>query len=135
LVPDERAMEHAFVDYRPVWEGPFAGCNVMVDLAIFIGEYLIAQRPRLRWICSLDCLKYHKRKEISNLGRPCIGGFPLDQWTIDVFQMGDAGLRSAKKRSGSRRARLLFRQHLMIEVCRQALEVADAPDDGTPFIF
>jgi hypothetical protein len=135
LVPDEVAMRNALNDCQPAWEGHFAGCNVMIDLAIFIGEYLITQRPRLRWICSLDCLKYHKRNEISNLGRPCIGGFPLDEWTVDVFQIWEGGLLGSKKRSESRRARLRFRQHLMIEICRQALKVADAPDDGTPFIF
>ena len=57
MVADYIATLKAFAHYQPPWEGPLAGCNVMVDVAIFIGEYLIAQRPRLRWICALDCPK------------------------------------------------------------------------------
>jgi hypothetical protein len=38
-----------FGAYQPRWEGAFAGYNVMIDIAIFQGEYLIVKRPRLRW--------------------------------------------------------------------------------------
>ena len=34
-------------NYQPRWEGAYAGYDVMMDLGIFLGEYLIAKRPRL----------------------------------------------------------------------------------------
>jgi hypothetical protein len=135
LVPDEDATNKAFHFYRPAWEDSFACCTVMVDLAIFIGEYLIAQRPHLRWICSLDMLKYHKRREISNLGRPAIGGFPHAPWSSDVSQMGSGNLLEAKSRSQDSHARLLLDPENTIKVCQQVLRMADWLDDGEPFIF
>jgi hypothetical protein len=136
LVPDVDAMENAYANYRSAWNGPFSGCNVMLDLAIFVGEYLISQRPRLRWICSLDCLKFFKREEISNFGRPRVGGFPLELWTVDVFQMGMGCLIDANIRLRGRGERLLLRRHIMIESltkrCRQAVNAADEPEDGAP---
>src|SRR5580704_1000655 len=49
LIGDEPGVMTIFETYQPAWVGEYAGYNVMVDVGIFIGEYLIAKRPQLCW--------------------------------------------------------------------------------------
>jgi hypothetical protein len=39
----------SYFTYEPSWTGDNAGCNVLFDTGTMIGEYLIANCPRLRW--------------------------------------------------------------------------------------
>jgi hypothetical protein len=127
-------MRNASGYYQPAWEGALAGCNVMVDLAIFIGEYLIAQRPRLRWICPLDCPKGLVLEDVPDFGRPHIGGY-VHPWRTNLFQMGMGDLLTARMRSEIGHNLMTTQRNVVIENCEQCLKMADAPDDGKPFIL
>jgi hypothetical protein len=39
----------SFFTHKPEWVGPRLGLNVILDLAIFIGEFAISESPGLRW--------------------------------------------------------------------------------------
>ncbi len=134
LVADIGAMRSAFFNNSPAWEGPFAGCNVMLDLAIFFGEYLIAQRPRLKWICPLDCPKGLEPEDVPDFGRPHIGGF-VHPWRVNVCQMGRGDMLTARKRSEIGHDLMSTQRNVVIKKCEQVLKMADAPDDGKPYIF
>jgi hypothetical protein len=61
--------------YRPTWNNLYAGFNVMIDIGIFQGEYLIARRPQLVW-------EMYRRRDIEpstfdseHFRKPCLGGF------------------------------------------------------------
>jgi hypothetical protein len=49
LIADEPNCQTIFASYQPRWEREHAGYNVIIDLGIFLGEYLITKRPRLFW--------------------------------------------------------------------------------------
>ena len=49
LLGDESDRMTIYCSYQPRWEGAYAGYNTMLDLGIFLGEYLIAKRPKLYW--------------------------------------------------------------------------------------
>ena len=49
VAEDFLARKKIYGTYQPRWEGALAGYNVMIDLGIFEGEYLIIKRPKLRW--------------------------------------------------------------------------------------
>lgn len=82
LIRDERKAAIVFATYHPAWAGEYAGCNVIVDIAIFIGEYLMSERPRLEW----DVFR----------GRPHVGGYP-PFWGRDVFCLAYGGVADARK--------------------------------------
>jgi hypothetical protein len=39
----------SFLTHEPEWVGPRLGLNVILDLAIFIGDFAIHESPALRW--------------------------------------------------------------------------------------
>ena len=45
LIGDHPNTATIFATYHPAWVDEYASYNVMVDVGIFIGEYLIAKRP------------------------------------------------------------------------------------------
>jgi hypothetical protein len=49
LIGDEWGRSSIFDSYQPTWIRRYAGCNVMVDLGIFMGEFMILKRPKLYW--------------------------------------------------------------------------------------
>jgi hypothetical protein len=134
LVVDHMETVEAFAYYKPAWEGALACCNIMVDLGIFFGEFLIAQRPRLRWICYLDCPEGNVPEDIPGFGRPQIGGF-VHPWAIDAFQSGEHLLLTARNRSEIWYDPILVSEPGLTRECQQIYKMADAPDDGKPFIF
>lgn len=40
---------YSFWTHRPEWVGPRSGLNVIFDIAIYLGEFAIAESPELRW--------------------------------------------------------------------------------------
>jgi hypothetical protein len=76
LIGDEPHAMGIFADYQPRWEEEYAGYNVMIDIGIFLGEYLISKRPRLHW-----SIYQGQQGEPGSFGapwyrRPNIQGFP-----------------------------------------------------------
>jgi len=134
LVEDFVAAVKAFAYYQPAWEGSLAGCNVMVDLAIFIGEYMIAQRPFLHWLCSFQCPAGFVPESIPDYGRPHIGGFPRPG-EMNVFQAGSGAILAGRKRSEVGHNPLVVGKDVLIDRCRQLIRFSDVPNDGTPYIF
>jgi hypothetical protein len=45
LIGDNPDQGTIFATYQPTWVGEYAGYNVTIDIGIFIGDYLIANRP------------------------------------------------------------------------------------------
>ncbi len=71
--PGDAASLHAFTDYAPQWTGEHIGTNVVWDLGTYIGECVIARRPRAHWdlntgdpdLVSLEAIGFQ---------RPCVSG-------------------------------------------------------------
>jgi hypothetical protein len=76
LIGDETGHQLIFESYQPRWEGRYAGYNVMIDLAIFFGEYLIKKRPQLSWEIDRGTDIEPASFESSDFMRPCLGGMP-----------------------------------------------------------
>jgi hypothetical protein len=49
LIGDNPDQGTIFATYQPTWVGEYAGYNVTIDIGMFIGDYLIANRPQLHW--------------------------------------------------------------------------------------
>ena len=45
----------SYYKYNPEWNGKFIGCNLIFDIGLYIGEYLIKKRSFLHW----DMYKYN----------------------------------------------------------------------------
>jgi hypothetical protein len=133
LIGDQTNRASIFSGYEPRWEGPFAGYNVMVDLGIFMGEYIILRRPRLRW--ELDQGDPGKPASSQHKGyrRPCLAGFP-HRWTKDVMQSGFACVADSRKASKiGENPR--YPLNVTLRVVKSALYHARLPDGSDPIIF
>jgi hypothetical protein len=75
LVDGRSKSYSVFTSYQPRWVGKYASYNVMFDIGIYVGEYVIAKRPHIRW--EMD--KGHEIEPASfrSIGyqRPCLAGF------------------------------------------------------------
>jgi hypothetical protein len=49
LVADAAEEFKVFTSYQPPWVGKYASYNVMFDIGIYVGEYVIAKRPNIHW--------------------------------------------------------------------------------------
>jgi hypothetical protein len=65
-----------WANYRPIWDTAYSGFNVMIDIGIFQGEYLLKKRPKLYW-------EIYRGREVEpatygsiHFMKPCLGGFP-----------------------------------------------------------
>lgn len=84
LIGDELESQSIFSSYQPRWVDRYAGYNVIVDIAIFLGEFLLAKRPRLYWKMQRGHEQDPKPNESVNYLRPCIGGMPKN-WSCNVM--------------------------------------------------
>jgi hypothetical protein len=134
LIGDQFNTATIFATYHPAWVGEYAGYNVMVDIGIFIGEYLIAKRPQLHW----EIYRGHPNNDGEltgpNLKRPHIEGFPRG-WTRDALGLGYGVVAGSRKVSHVGHDPLVSDRDGMIKLCKQTLHLANVPDDGSPFIF
>ena len=77
LIGDEADRLSIYQCYQPRWEGPYVGYNVMMDIGVFLGEYLVSKRPKLGWeIYRGNDNIPTNRLEVEYL-KPCLGGIPL----------------------------------------------------------
>jgi hypothetical protein len=134
LIGDQSNRMTFFGTYEPAWVGEYAGYNVMVDIGIFIGEHLIAKRPKLYW----EIYRGHRDDdgEMSgpNLKRPQLGGFPRG-WGDDVLGLGYEVIAGSRTRPHIGHSPNVGDPDGMIKQCKTSLRLANVPDDGTPFIF
>jgi hypothetical protein len=140
LIGDESSTMLIFDSYHPLWLGEYAGYNVMVDIAIFLGEYLILKRPRLHWEIHRGHPDPDREGAIagSNLARPIIGGFPRPfQWKTDVFKHGYCSVAGSRQSSRIDYNPVMHgRSHLIGEL-KTTLHVANLSDrdEEESFIF
>lgn len=134
LIADQFNRATIFATYQPTWVGEYAGYNVMVDIGIFIGEYLIAKRPQLRW--EIYCGHPNDDGELTgpNLKRPQLGGFPR-QWGKDALGLGYGSVATAREMARIGHSPVLNDPDGLIKHCKSSLYLANVPDDGAPFIF
>jgi hypothetical protein len=134
LIGDHFNEATIFATYRPAWVGEYAGYNVMIDLGIFLGEYLIAKRPQLHW----EIYRGHPDEDGEltgpNLKRPLLAGFPR-QWREDALGLGYGSIAEARQMSHIGHNPVIGERDGMIKHCKSSLYLANVPDDGTPFIF
>jgi hypothetical protein len=123
-----------FATYQPAWTGEYIGYNVMVDIGIFVGEYLIAKRPQLYWVIYRG--HPNDRGELAgpNLKRPHLGGFPR-QWGCDPLGLGYGVIAGSRKRSRIGHSPFVGDRDALIKECKSSLHLANVLDDGSPFIF
>jgi hypothetical protein len=75
LIGDETYTAIIFDSYQPLWVGEYAGYNVMVDIAILLGEYLISKRPQLHWKIYRGHPDEEGKLTGNNIARPILGAF------------------------------------------------------------
>src|SRR4051812_32360629 len=78
-----------YFTYKPSWTGENAGCNVLFDMGITLGEFVIANCPRTRW--DFDPIsavlprtaKMLKRESGMSFQRPALTGYenPEASWS------------------------------------------------------
>lgn len=73
LIPSGGEVISALADYEPAWVGNYHGLNIVNDIAIFAGDYIISRNRDARWdVWYGDGTKYDYEKE--GFGQPCLFG-------------------------------------------------------------
>jgi hypothetical protein len=131
LIGDDIASsQSSFETYTPDWEGTNAGLNVIIDIAIFIGEYLISKRPRLHWEIYRGPHPGSGEKSGSNKFRPCVGGFPR-YWTGRVLPDAFDAIICAHDNATFQYPQPKSRLNFIISNCQTYLALANVPNDST----
>lgn len=133
LIGDEENARIVFDSYQPYWEGPFAGYNVMIDLGIFMGEYIILKRPRVHW--TMNRGEPNKSASAQPIGykRPCLAGFP-NGWTDNILQSG-YGCVADSNDASKLGVSAVSSTSVVLRVVKSALYVARLPEGDGPIIF
>lgn len=77
----------SYFTYEPTWTGNEAGCNVVFDMGITLGEFLIANNPKLHWDLEPTSAilprtaKMLKRSPGMSFQRPQLSGFDNPVWS------------------------------------------------------
>ncbi|KJC33614.1 hypothetical protein UP09_34625 [Bradyrhizobium sp. LTSP885] len=73
LVPAGGDTISALADYEPAWAGKYLGLNVVNDIAIFAGDYIVSKNLRTRWdVWFGDGTQRDYEKQ--GFGQPCLFG-------------------------------------------------------------
>jgi hypothetical protein len=134
LIGDQFDTAMVFATYQPAWVGEHVGYNVMIDIGIFVGEYLITKRPKLYWEIYRGHLDEDGDLTGSNLKRPHLGGFPR-QWGRDALGLGYAVVATARQMSHLGYSRVTVEPDALIRKCKTSLHLANVPDNDQPYIF
>jgi hypothetical protein len=137
LLDDEVSRRAIFYAYDPVWLGKYRSFNVMADIGIFIGEYLISKRPRLHW----DILRKwsNDRGKIlgTNLNRPVIAGFPAPVFAgriEDPFASGYGSCADSRKDAKLSAFPNTYYLATLSYHMKQVLHFAGMPDGDYDFV-
>ncbi len=133
LVFDECPTLLPFTTYQPIWLDNLAVCNVMIDLGIFLGEYLIAKKPQLHW----GIYRGHKIEPATFKSdgylRPNIQGFPR-LWQADVFADSSGVIQASRDKSKIGHSKFIHRSDALLDRLRESLYLTSIPD-GTETII
>ncbi|NEU12784.1 hypothetical protein G3T14_11640 [Methylobacterium sp. BTF04] len=117
-----------FATYTPAWTDSRAGYNVMIDLGIFIGEYLIWRRPELYW----EIYRGHEIEPVSFRSptylKPIIDGMPR-LWKDDTFRTGYGAIAGACQKSLIGSDGFRDRSNSFVFHIKQSLYFSRLPDD------
>jgi hypothetical protein len=114
-------------------EGPFAGYNVIVDLGIFMGEFIILRRPRVRWEMDQGEPSKSVLSQSAGYRKPCLAGFPRG-WTNKVIESGNECIEDSHQASKVGDPASDF-TNVVLRVVRSALYLARLPDGNDSIIF
>jgi len=133
----------SYFTYEPVWTGNEAGCNVLFDIGITLGEFLIANNPKLHWDLEPTSAilprtaKMLKRSPGMSFQRPKLSGFDNPVWSWPALhyvygfarQMTDMttfkGLQRFRRRGKTDRRRI---QDALMDMFERALSDDFATD-------
>lgn len=124
-----------FSDYNPPWVGEYRGYNVIFDIAIFLGEYLISKRPILFWEINRPHLNEEGVLVGVYVGRPVLKGFQKNKmWSHNTFQNSYGFVRESRKRSKIGSIRSVYYMHTLSYKMKVTLHDAALPAGDYPFI-
>lgn len=133
LIGDEFKRMTIFATYAPAWVGAYAGYNVMIDIGIFVGEYLIAKRPRLHWDIFRGYPGRGGKLTGLYLNRPHLVGFPRES-RADPLATGYGVVAGSRKRSYLG-PRSLSDPEAIINHCKCSLYEANLPEGEGRYTF
>ncbi len=134
LIGDEFDTMTIFATYQPRWEGDYVGYNVMIDIGIFLGEYLISKRPRLRWeIYRGHAVEPATFKSVGYM-RPKLGGMPRG-WVDDVLTTGFGLVAGNRSASHLRLGEPPSERGVLIRRAKSVLYLSKLPDGDEPIII
>ncbi|WP_156629449.1 hypothetical protein [Methylobacterium sp. Leaf85] len=73
LLPDGGDVIYALSEYEPVWKAEYHGLNIIHDVAILVGDYIVSNNPDASWglwYGDGDC----QAEEMPGFYQPCIFG-------------------------------------------------------------
>jgi hypothetical protein len=113
LIPSGGEVIAAMHDYEPAWVGEYHGLNIVHDMAISAGDYIIAKNKNVRWDVFYGSRGKRDYEKIG-FGQACLIGLchygcsSRDYYSIfhGVFEVCSAGRR--RLRDGNRGSKLKF---------------------------
>lgn len=73
LIPGGGAAIAAMRDYAPAWVGDYHGINIVHDISIFAGDYIVSKNSGVRWDAYYGDGTKRDYEEIG-FGQPCLVG-------------------------------------------------------------
>ncbi|MEQ1673041.1 MAG: hypothetical protein ABL893_19495 [Hyphomicrobium sp.] len=89
LTADIYSSRHLYSSFTPVWSGSHRGLNVIWDLGIYAGDWIVQQNPACSWALNTGDEDPVSRN-MTGFRRPCIliqkrpGVFPVFNFLFDV---------------------------------------------------
>lgn len=73
LIPNGGEVLAAMHDYEPAWVGEYHGINVIHDISIFAGDYIVMNNKNVRWSVNYGDGTRRDYEE-TGFGQPCLVG-------------------------------------------------------------
>ena len=134
LIGEGAPGEHPFSCYQPPWRGKFVGYNVMLDIGIFLGEYLIAKQPKLHWAIYRGHVIEPASFRSPSYLRPVLVGLPYG-WISDVLQTGYGVVKGNRYRANIGHNPVMNRSGALVEEAKSSLYSARMPEGDGPVII
>jgi hypothetical protein len=71
--PRQGSVVSAMLDYQPAWTGVFRGLNIINDIGIFVGDYIVSKDPGVHWDVYYGNGTPRDYEEVG-FGHPCLLG-------------------------------------------------------------
>jgi len=79
--------DNCYRDYDPAWEGPYVGINLLFDIGIWAGEYIIAKAPSLYWAPNSGDRRERQSLNHPGFGKPYLFGFSNNRSIQIIFSI------------------------------------------------